>query len=138
MTTVLCFGTFDILHLGHLHYFKFAKQYADNLIVIIARDFTREKLERSATFDEHERLEMVQSLEIVDDAKLGYEGNHFKIIEELKPDVICLGYDHEITEKVLQEKLASMHLFPKIVRSTAYKTHQHKSSKIKESLLRLS
>ncbi|HLC71304.1 MAG TPA: adenylyltransferase/cytidyltransferase family protein, partial [Candidatus Nanoarchaeia archaeon] len=38
MKTVMCFGTFDILHPGHLHYLQQAKKYGDYLMVVIARD----------------------------------------------------------------------------------------------------
>ena len=35
---VICFGTFDILHLGHVNFFKQAKSLGDELVVVIARD----------------------------------------------------------------------------------------------------
>ncbi|MBI2582387.1 adenylyltransferase/cytidyltransferase family protein, partial [Candidatus Woesearchaeota archaeon] len=31
MKKVMCFGTFDLLHLGHLNYFQQAKKYGDYL-----------------------------------------------------------------------------------------------------------
>ena len=38
MKTVLAFGTFDVLHPGHIHYLKKAKGLGDRLVVIVSRD----------------------------------------------------------------------------------------------------
>ncbi|HIJ11126.1 TPA: adenylyltransferase/cytidyltransferase family protein [Candidatus Woesearchaeota archaeon] len=135
MTTVMCFGTFDLLHLGHLDYFRQAKKDGDKLVVVIARDSTKENEKKVPVFDEHERQELVQALELVDEAILGHTGNHLKIIEERKPDVLCLGYDHPISEKELAERLLKLHLYPKIVRARAYKQHNHKSTTMKEKIM---
>ena len=134
MTKVMCFGTFDLLHLGHLDYFKQAKKHADNLIVVVARDKTKEKLKKEIVFDEKERLELVKSLKIVDEAVLGDVKDHLKVILNKKPNVICLGYDHPIKEKYLSEKLLPFHLYPKVVRAKAYQDHKHKSSLMKEKI----
>lgn len=131
----MCFGTFDLLHLGHLNYFKQAKKEADYLIVVVARDKTKEKEKKEVVFDEEERLELVKSLKIVDEAVLGDEQDHLKIVKEKNPNVICLGYDHPIKEKKLTEKLLPFHLYPKIIRAKAYLDHKHKSSKVKDRFL---
>jgi FAD synthetase len=41
---VMTFGTFDLLHPGHLHYLSEAKKLGDYLITIVARDATVERL----------------------------------------------------------------------------------------------
>ena len=38
MRKIIVFGTFDILHKGHLNLFKQAKQHGDYLMAVIARD----------------------------------------------------------------------------------------------------
>ena len=131
----MCFGTFDLIHLGHLDYFKQAKKYGDYLIVVVARDKTKQKQDKEMVFSENERLELIKNLKIVDEVVLGNEGNHFKIIEEKKPDIICLGYDHPIKDEELQDKLLKLRLFPKIVRANAYQTDKNKTTKIKETIL---
>ena len=40
MKKVMCAGTFDIIHPGHLYYLSEAKKYGDNLVVVVARDET--------------------------------------------------------------------------------------------------
>jgi FAD synthetase len=136
MTTVMCFGTFDLLHLGHLDYFAQAKEHGDYLVVVVARDQTKQGQEKKVVFDEEERLILVSSLRVVDKAVLGNVENHFKIIEEVKPDVLCLGYDHQVKEKELAKKLSALGLHPKIVRAIAYEPHLHKSTRIKEVILK--
>ena len=135
MKTVMCFGTFDLLHLGHLNYFEQAKRFGDHLIVVIARDKTKQNQQKTTLFNEEERKRLVESLKIVDEAVLGYPENHFIIIREKKPDVICLGYDHPIQKKELKERLAQLKLYPVIKRMKAYKSETLKSSKIKEVVL---
>ncbi len=131
----MCFGTFDILHLGHIHYFQQAKKHGDYLIVVIARDKTKQKQKKSTIFSEQERLHLIKHLRLVDEVVLGYPDNHFRIIKEKKPDVICLGYDHPITERQLSKTLAALHLYPMIKRIKPYKTKVHKSTKIRNIVL---
>ena len=137
MKTVMCFGTFDLLHLGHLHYFKEAKKYGDYLIVVIARDATKKKQKKKIVFSEKERLELTKHLSLIDESALGYATELFRIIQERKPDVICLGYDQQVDEKVIAQKLASRGLFPVIKRITSYKTKKHKSSLLRKRILGL-
>ena len=136
MKTVMCFGTFDLLHLGHLDYFRQAKKHGDYLIVVVARDKTKQMQKKDIIFSEKERLELLKNIRIVDEAVFGYADNHFRIIAEKKPDVIFLGYDHKINEKVLAKKLQQLGLKPKIVRAKAFKVGKHKSSLLREKVLK--
>lgn len=131
----MCFGTFDLLHLGHLHYFQEAKKQGDYLIVVIARDQTKQKQQKDSLFSEKERRQLVQSLKIVDEAVLGNVGDHLKIIMEKRPDVLCLGYDHAISESELAKRLAGHHFFPTIIRCSSYLSRQQKGSILKRRIL---
>jgi len=131
----MCFGTFDLLHLGHLDYFKQAKNCGDYLIVVIARDKTKLDQQKLPVFNEDERLELIQSLKIVDEAVLGYPIDHLKIIQEKKPDIIFLGYDHQIKENELRDTLLKFRLYPEIRRAKPYKSDSQKSSKLREAVL---
>lgn len=96
MTTVLAFGTYDKLHLGHKFFLTEAKKYGGRLVVIVARDRNVAKIKgKPPRNNEQTRLANVQALAMVDEAKLGLEDYSKKeqIIAEIKPDVICLGYD---------------------------------------------
>ena len=133
MIKVMCTGTFDILHQGHLDYFRQAKQLGDYLVVVVARDSNAIKEGKQLRFREKERLEHVASQKIVDKAVLGNEGDKLKIVEQEKPDIICLGYDQGDEEK-LKEALAKRGVFPRIVKAQAYHPEKYKSSLLKTSL----
>jgi len=91
-TRAVAQGTFDILHPGHVHYLEDAATYGDELHVIVARG---ENVTHKAPpiLSDHQRLEMVDALGIVDDARLGHPEDIFVPIEEIDPEVIVLGYD---------------------------------------------
>ena len=134
MTTVLCTGTFDMLHAGHLYYFEQAKALGTMLIVVVARDKTVEaERKHKPIMNENDRLKLVQNLKIIDRAILGSETDKLQTIEEIKPDIICLGYDQKVDEKNLQNELKKRNLAIKIIRAQPYKPETYKSSKLKES-----
>ncbi len=127
-------GTFDILHPGHLDYFRQAKQFGDYLIVVVARDSNALKEGKKLQFGEKERLEKVTAQTMVDKAVLGNEGDKLKIVEQEKPDVICLGYDQNVKEEKLKELLAKRGVFPRVIRAGAYHPDKYKSSIIKAAM----
>lgn len=91
-------GVFDLLHPGHLHYLRGSKNQGDELVVIIARD---SRIEKNLYFNEEERKEMVQALEMVDQTLLGSEESIYDTVEKVRPDIITLGYDQPFeTEEV--------------------------------------
>lgn len=133
MKTVLCAGTFDIIHPGHLYYLSEAKKFGDKLVVVVARDSTSQRIKNKIPANnEMDRLEAIRSLSIVDKAVLGKEGNIFEIVKEIKPDVICLGYDQRVSKEELERELKFMGLKAEIFRLPGYKPHIYKSSKMKK------
>jgi FAD synthetase len=130
----MCFGTFDILHLGHINYFQQAKQFGDHLIVVIARDKTKQDQNKKIIFSEEERLEIVKNIKLVDEAVLGNLDNHYKIILEKKPEIIVLGYDQEVKEEKLAKDLSDLGITVEIKRAAPYKDDRYKSSKIRGDL----
>ena len=133
MKLVMCAGTFDKIHPGHLYFLSEAKKYGDRLIAVVARDDTSEKMKgRKPLHNEKERLELARTLEIVDKAVLGRRGNIFEIIEEIKPDVICLGYDQKVLKQDLEDELKKRNIKADVVRIGSYMPHLYKSSKIND------
>ena len=133
MTKVLVFGTFDIFHPGHEYFLKQAKKHGDELVVVVARDSTVKNIKGKMPInDEQYRLRVIQALDFVDKAVLGYESiDKYKIIEEIKPDIICLGYDQSAFVDDLEKKLHELELKTEIIRLGAYKPHLYKSSHYK-------
>lgn len=118
---VLAAGKFDILHLGHLAYLRQAKDLAGSdgtLVVIIARDDTIEK-ERGAppVFPQEQRRKLVEALEMVDEAVIGYDNeDHSAIVIDIKPDIVALGYDQNANRDHLKERLNKAGLEVRIAR----------------------
>jgi len=133
MKKVICFGSFDILHEGHKHFFKEAKSYGDYLIVVVARNYNIEKFKsKTPKNDETFRLEQIKNLDFVDEVLLGDNKDIFNPIEDKKPDVICLGYDQKtIDEEKLKQELEKRNLNIKIIRAKPFKPEIYKSSKLK-------
>jgi len=132
MTTVMCFGSFDILHPGHLYFLKEAKKLGDELIVVVALDATISSVKDiTPKYNEKQRVEHVRDLHIADRVMLGYEADKYEVIEEINPDVIALGYDQDGFADKLQEEMEKRKMNPKIVRLVAYKEEHYKSSKLR-------
>lgn len=127
----MCFGTFDVLHPGHLSYFRQALEFGDYLIVVVARDKISEKIKgRKPGNNEKKRLRKVKDLEMVDKAVLGSLSDRFKVIEKEKPDVVCFGYDQEVDGELVG-KIKEKGI--EIKRLKAYKPKEYKSSLIKQN-----
>ena len=133
MKKVLVFGSFDLIHEGHKYLFREAKKLGDKLIVVVARDSTiREFKKHNPKFNEEERIIHVKEIGIADEVKLGYEGDKWKVIEEIKPDIIALGCDQNSYTKGLKKGMKDRGLNVKIIRLKSYKPEKYKSSLMKK------
>ncbi|NWF96409.1 MAG: FAD synthase [Candidatus Thorarchaeota archaeon] len=118
---VLAAGKFDLLHLGHLAYLEQARELAGEdgeLVVVVARDKTvlRER-NRAPIFPEEHRRRIVAALRVVDRAILGYDTyDHTKIVVDIKPDIVALGYDQYADIEALEARFQSLGMKTKIVR----------------------
>ncbi|MBI5680500.1 MAG: adenylyltransferase/cytidyltransferase family protein [Methanobacterium sp.] len=124
MKTVMATGTFDIIHSGHGFYLEEAKKLGGNdakLIVVIARDATVRAKKRVPVVCEEQRLEVVKMLKPVDDAYLGHTGDIFKIVEEIKPDIIAIGPDQHFDLDELREDLKQRQIHAEVIKVTNYK-----------------
>ena len=132
MKKVLVFGTFDIIHPGHINFFKQAKKYGDFLVVVLGRDKNIRKIKgRLPHYNEKRRLKNLQKIDLIDQSRLGYLKDPYKIIEKIKPDVICLGYDQNSYTNNLEKELKKRNLSCQVVRLKSFKPEKYKSSKIK-------
>lgn len=138
---VMATGTFDILHPGHGLYLQKAKELGGKdaiLAVVLAKDSTVKARKRIPIIEENQRLEMIKYLKPVDEAYLGYEGDMFKIVKEIKPDIIAIGSDQVHDEKKLQKELDKRNIPAKVMRVEDYRLGDLDSSckiikKIKDS-----
>ncbi|MFA6475750.1 MAG: adenylyltransferase/cytidyltransferase family protein [Patescibacteria group bacterium] len=124
--TVLIFGTFDKLHPGHRFFLSTAKKQGDRLVVVVARDknvlLVKGHLPKQS---EQVRLQQVQAVPEVAEARLGLEDFSKKelIIEQIKPDIICLGYDQTPNFIAPNQSI-------QVIRLPAFRPDIYKSSKL--------
>jgi len=132
LRVVLVGGVYDILHLGHLAALTEAKTHGDILVVVVATDITVETLKgRRPVFPEEDRRALVESLKPVDAAILGYEDvgmGYEQVIDDVKPDVIALGYDQDSVARTVTELVEKRAVKVRIVRLTKFDREKYLSS----------
>ena len=124
--TVVCAGTFDHLHPGHIDFLMQASALGDELIVIVARDETVLRIKGiKPDHDEIRRHMNVASTGIPDRVVLGKQQRDiFLILEELSPDILALGYDQRVSEEEVNARLPNC----KVVRLKPFHPERFKSS----------
>jgi len=129
-TRVAVFGIFDGIHDGHRNFFRQAREFGDELIVIVGRDAICEQLkEKKPKYSEGERVRHVREEELIDKAILGDDRlSVYKVLEAVKPDVICLGYDQEALGGDVQKWLEKNQKTIEIHYLKPYKPDSHHSS----------
>jgi FAD synthetase len=132
---VVATGTFDILHPGHLYYLEESRKLGDELAVIVARD-ANVKHKPRPILPEDQRLQMVRALRPVDHAILGDLHDMFRPIEDLRPDIITLGFNQHFDEESLRQRLRDRGLDADVVRIPGYPGPLASSSKIIECILK--
>ena len=92
---VITYGTYDLLHYGHVNLLRHAKEYGDYLIVALSTDeFNWNMKQKKSYFSYEERKHLVEAIRYVD---LVIPENNWeqKIsnIKEFKVDVFVIGDD---------------------------------------------
>ena len=96
MTTVLCHGTFDVLHPGHIAHLEEAKRLGDVLVVSITADEYVMKGPGRPFFPLAQRMEMVKALRCVDEVIPSFSYSALESIERIKPAIYAKGKDYEM------------------------------------------
>ena len=100
MKRILTYGTFDLLHYGHIRLLKRAKELGDYLIVALSTDEFNAIKGKKAYHNYKTRKEMLESIRYVD---LVIPENDWKQkkkdIQEYKADVVVMGSDWAGSDK---------------------------------------
>jgi len=133
MKIVMVFGTFDLLHPGHINFLRQAKKHGQ-LTVVIARDKTVKRLKgKTPQHSEKQRLEAILSLKLASKVVMGSLSDKYAAIKEHRPDIICLGYDQIYFTERLNGNLRKLKLNTKIIRLKAFRPNKYKTSIINNS-----
>ena len=92
---VLVHGVFDLIHPGHIEYFKEAKSYGDILIASVTSDEFVNKGFNKPYFNQYDRCKFLSSIEIIDFVVLSHSPSSLLVIKNLKPNFYCKGPDYK-------------------------------------------
>ena len=96
MKRVMTYGTFDLLHYGHINILKRAKSLGDYLIVALSSDEFNELKGKKSVMSYEERKEILESIRYVD--KVIKESNWEQKVDDIikyNIDVFVIGDDWE-------------------------------------------
>lgn len=96
-TIVFTNGCFDIVHLGHVKYFQWAKSQGDLLVVGVNTDASIRRLkgEKRPVINENDRVGVLEELESIDYLIRFDEDTPIELIRAIKPDVLVKGEDYK-------------------------------------------
>ncbi len=105
----LVHGVFDAIHIGHLWYFKNAKKLVDKLIVSVTTDRHVNKGPGKPIFDINQRVELLKSIDVIDEVLISDNKTAVEIIRKVKPDFYIKGSDYknlssDLTNQIRIEK----------------------------------
>lgn len=95
MVTGITFGTYDLLHIGHIRILERARSLCDRLVVGVSSDALNfSKKARLPVYSEDERVHIVRSLRFVDEVFLE-ESLDLKrdYVQQFHADILVMGDD---------------------------------------------
>lgn len=105
MKTVITYGTYDLLHQGHINLLRRAKALGDYLIVGVTNDnFDRERGKLNVRSNVLERVEAVKATGLADKIIIeDYVGQKIDDIQQYDVDIFAIGSDWEGKFEYLKE-----------------------------------
>ena len=91
---IMCHGTFDIVHPGHIRQLYYAKEKAPILIASITSDKFVGKGEGRPFVPQELRTKNIAALEMVDYVVIDEHKTPISIILEIKPDLFVKGFEY--------------------------------------------
>ena len=126
MKTILTYGTYDVLHFGHIELLRRAKEMGDYLIVALSTDEFNNLKGKKSYYSYSERKYMLESIRYVD---LVIPENNWeqksKDVERFEVDTFVMGHDWEGEFDFLKERCQVIYL---------NRTEGISTTKIKEEL----
>ncbi len=120
---VMVFGTFDLLHPGHLSLLRAAEAQGE-LTVVVARTSTVHKIKgRDPLQSECKRVKNIEELFPLATVVLGDKVDFLAPVRAHRPELILLGYDQRLPPGIRKEDLPC-----RIKRAPALSPEKYKSS----------
>ncbi len=93
-TVIMCHGTFDLVHPGHIRHLMYAKSKADFLIASLTCDSHVTKAENRPYVPEQLRAMNLAALEVVDYVYIDENPTPIEAIKLIQPDYFAKGYEY--------------------------------------------
>lgn len=112
MKKVITYGTFDLLHYGHINLLKRAKDLGDYLIVALSTDeFNLTEKNKKSYFSYEKRKKLLEAIRYVDLVIPEYSWNQkLSDVEEFRVDTFVIGDDWKGKFDFLKEKCEVIYL----------------------------
>ena len=104
MKVVLCHGTFDLLHYGHILLFRVARGLGDKLIVTITGDKFMKKGPGRPVFNERQRRDWIMECRSVDECHIIQEPTGVGAIRQFRPAIYAKGRDTLQWTNIIKEE----------------------------------
>ena len=131
MKKVFCWGTFDLLHEGHIAFLQDARNKGDYFTIIVISDNAVYENKRKKTIDnQNRRATNLRATGIVDKVIEASDDLNVNLerIASLKPDVFVFGYDQQTSiETQLMNYLANKGLSTEYYSSNEFANGIHTS-----------
>ena len=94
MKRILTYGTFDLLHYGHIRILKRAKEQGDYLVVAVSSDAFNEIKGKKCVIPDYERMAIVEAIKYVDEVIPENDWEQkIRDVQEHDIDVFVMGDD---------------------------------------------
>src|SRR3972149_7829321 len=108
---VMCHGTFDLMHTGHIRHLQRAKREGDVLLVTLTGDAYVNKGPGRPVFREELRAGDLAALACVDFVAINYDQAAMNVIARLRPHVYVKGSEYraamdDVTGNIAREQQA--------------------------------
>lgn len=96
MKTVITYGTFDILHIGHINLLRRARGLGDRLIVALSTDEFNKGKHKTALLDYNNRKTVLEAIRYVDEVipETHWE-QKIDDVQRFKAAIFVMGHDWE-------------------------------------------
>jgi rfaE bifunctional protein kinase chain/domain len=105
---VMCHGTFDLVHPGHIRHLYYAKSKGDILIVSVTGDKFVTKKSSGTYVPEDLRVRNIAALELVDYTFIDHNYKPLEAIKKIKPNFFVKGFEYNLNNSynlnTLEEK----------------------------------
>ncbi|MBQ9704251.1 MAG: glycerol-3-phosphate cytidylyltransferase [Clostridia bacterium] len=127
MTRVITYGSFDLLHYGHINFLRRAKLLGDYLIVVLSTDeFSLKEKNKKCYFDYEQRKALLESIRYVD-LVVPEESWEQKVsdVHEFKADTFVMGDDWEGKFDFLENEGVDVVYLPRTPEISSEKIKNH-------------